>query len=434
MPHDFHEGNGMATDDGLQLYLIDWGGIWNLAIPEDRAKVLHDFEEVCRRARTTSAEEQAYAMTKITASSSENQKRVARFPSIEDLCVFFQLNILPTRDENVKVLKDMFQEDLDEVVDFTCVPPTPKNVHHALMMVAFVDFMSNRMNFDDYPYCQCGSVLKIVYPAQLKPIKTSTDVTVTAFDDFRTFLKTFAAVDFPSNTRLPEVVELIKENVKLCSSVCSAITVDKLRATSWIDEATKAEAIRRAKEAKDAKEEARKSVAETRKVAAESKAESKAARRLADEARLAEEAKARLAEEAKARLAEEAKARLAEEARRAKEAAETKPVSKESAETKAAARLRIKTEAARERLIKLSTASGIAKSKSKTESKRSQALDAEQFQSAVAHAQGAPDVAVPTSLLSRFNPLSWFKKKKGGTRKQCKQRRQRKCFTKRRCN
>ena len=480
MPHDFHEGNGMATDDGLQLYLIDWGGIWNLAIPDDRAKVLHDFKRVCDRARTTSAEEQAYAMTKITASSTENQKRVARFPSIEDLCVFFQLNILPTRDENVTELKNMFKEDLDNVVDFTCVTPTPKEVHHALMMVAFVDFMSNRMNFDDYPYCQCGSVLKIVYPAQLKPIKTSTGVTVTAFDDFRTFLKTFAAVDFPSNTRLPEVVELIKENVKLCSSVCSAITVDKLRATSWIDEATKAEAIRRAKEAKDAKEEARKSVAETRKVVAESKAESKAARRLADEARKSkeEEAKARLAEEArladearrakeaaeakarlaeearkskeeeaKARLAEEArladearrakeaaeaKARLAEEARKSKAAAETKPVSKvaaAAAETKAAAKLRTKTEASRERLIKLSTDSGIAKSSSKPESKRAQALDAAHLQSAVAQS-----VAVPTSLLARFNPMSWFKKKKGGTRKQCKQRKQRRCFTKRRYN
>ena len=424
MPHDFHEGNGMATDDGLQLYLIDWGGIWNLSIPEDRAKVLHDFEEVCRRARTTSAEEQAHAITKITASSSENQKRVARFPSIEDLCVFFQLNILPSRDENVKVLKDMFQEDLDAVVDFTCVPPIPKNVHHALMMVAFVDFMSNRMNFDDYPYCQCGSVLKIVYPAQLKPIKTSTDVTVTAFDDFRTFLKTFAAVDFPSNTRLPEVVELIKENVKLCSSVCSAITVDKLRATSWIDKATKAEAIRRANEAKEAKEKSRKSVAETRKVAAESKAESNAARRLADEAILADEA--RLAEEARKSKEEEAKAILAEEARKSKEAAETKPVSKAAAETKAAAKLRTKTEASRERLIKLSTDSGIAKSSSKPESKRAQALDAAHLQSAVAQS-----VAVPTSLLARFNPISWFKKKKGGTRKQ---RKQRKCFTKRRYN
>jgi len=377
----------------------------------------------------------------------------------------------------------MFEEDLDEVVDFTCVPPTPKNVHHALMMVAFVDFMSNRMNFDDYPYCQCGSVLKVVYPEQDKPIKTSTGITVIAFDDFRTFLKTFAVVDFPSNTRLPEVVDLIKENVKLCSSVCSAITVDKLRATSWIDDATKAEARR----AKEAKEESRRVVAETRKVAADAKADAKAearrakeeearrateeearrateeeARRameeakarLAEEARRAtEEAKARLAEEAKARLAEEArrakeeaKARLAEEARRAKEEARR---AKEEAKARTAGRLMEQAEkkradaenASRTRLRGMtiaaktkSTASGVAKSNSKPESKRSQALNAEQLQSAVAHAsaaraQGAPvqDVAVPTSLLARFNPMSWFKRK-GGTRKQ---RRQRKCFTKR---
>ena len=403
MPHDFHEGNGMATADGLQLYLIDWGGIWNLSIPEDRAKVLHDFGRVCDRAFTTSAEEAVNAMKQITAGSSDNQKRVARFPSIEDLCGFFQLTILPTRDENVNVLKDMFEEDLDEVVDFTCVPPNPKYVHHALMMVAFVDFMSNRMNFDDYPYCQCGSVLKVVYPEQDKPIKTSTDITVTAFDDFRTFLKTFAVADFPSNTRLPEVVDLIKENVRLCSSVCSAITVDKLRATSWIDDATKAEA-RRAKE-----EEARRAM------------EEEARRAMEEEARRAKEEEARRAkEEAKARLAEEAKARTAE---RLMEQAEKK---RADAENASRTRLRGLTIAAKTK----STASGVAKSNSKPESKRSQALDAEQLQSTVAHAsaaraQGAPEVAVPTNLLRRMsnylNPRQWsiFKRfeRKGGTRK-----------------
>jgi hypothetical protein len=411
MPHDFHEGNGMATVDGLQLYLIDWGGIWNLSIPEDRAKVLHDFGRVCERARTTSAQEAANEMKISGRCTTDNEKRVARFPSIEDLCVFFQLNILPSRDENVDVLKNMFEEDLDKVVDFTCVPPTQKDVHHALMMVAFVDYMSNRMNFDDYPNCQCGSVLKVVYPEQLKPIKTSTGVTVTAFDDFRTFLKTFAVVDFPSNTRLQDVVDLIKENVKLCSSVCSAITANKLklRATHWIDDAIKAEAIR-------AKEEARR-VATEAKVAAEAEREARAKKAAAE----------------------------AEERAAAEKAAAAKPVSNESAETKAAARLRTKTEASRERLIKLSTASGIAKSNSKTESKRSQTLDAAHLQSAVAHAQGAqgahgaPDVAVPKSWLARFNfnPMSWLRNKQGGTRKQCKQYKQckqRKSFTQRRHN
>ena len=411
MPHDFHEGNGMATVDGLQLYLIDWGGIWNLSIPEDRAKVLHDFGRVCERARTTSAQEEANEMKISGRCTTDNEKRVARFPSIEDLCVFFQLKMLPSRDENVDVLKNMFEEDLDEVVDFTCVPPTQKNVHHALMMVAFVDYMSNRMNFDDYPNCQCGSVLKVVYPEQLKPIKTSTGVTVTAFDDFRTFLKTFAVVDFPSNTRLQDVVDLIKENVKLCSSVCSAITANKLRATHWIDDAIKAEAIR-------AKEEAR---------------------------RVATEAKVAAAEEAEREARAKKATAEAEEKAAAEKAAAAKPVSNESAETKAAARLRTKTEASRERLIKLSTASGIAKSNSKTESKRSQTLDAAHLQSAVAHAQGAqgaqgaPDVAVPKSWLARFNfnPMSWLRNKQGGTRKQCKQCKQckqRKCFTKRRHN
>jgi hypothetical protein len=402
LPTDFHEGNGMATHDGLQLYLIDWGGLWNLFIPEDRAKVLHDFAHICARAFTTEQEESANAIAQLTAASSDKDKRLARFPSLEGLCHFFKLNFnkfnaSSDRDKIVRELNQKFETDLTGYVDFTCVAPTAPDVHHALMMVAFVDFMSNRMN-SNYPFCQCGSVLNVVYPDQAGTVST-TYIRVTAFDDFRTFLKTFEVKQVPSNTRLPDVVAMIKENVQLCSSACAPLSPSDLRPDVWVNE----EITRRA--------EARLESARLEEA------------RLAHEMALAEEAR-RLAAD---RLAKEEKAAAKEAKRVAKE-----------------------TEAAIKRLAAARTPR-IAKPK--TESKRTQASDDAQIKSAVAQAaqaqaQGEPvqDVAVPTSWLSRLNPLSWeprswlsrlsrlSRSRQGGTRKQRKQCKQCKSFTKRRHN
>jgi len=449
MPHDFHEGNGLATTDGLQLYLIDWGGLFNLNIAADRHRLLSIFEDMCRQSHNTDMDASLHAKALVTTASADNKKRIARFPSLEELCGFFQIgfhdNTVPDyRIKNVDKLKDAFQQRLMACVDFTCVPPTPQNVHSALMMVAFVDFMTNRMEFN-HPYCQCGGVLKVVYPDQDGTVPTSTHgLTVTAFDDFRTFLKTFAVASFPAITahiKLLEVVAMIEENVRLCPSACGGVPlhVTHLRANSWINDEIQKERVR---------------------VQAEKKAEAK---RLAAEAiRLAAEA-----DREAIRLAAEADReaiRLAAEADR--------EAIRLAAEAELAKKLTAKAEASRMRLENMGRSKGVAKpnktlSKPDANKKVKQAAEAQQAsaaQSAQSAAQQASaaqsaqpaqtaqasaasvQVAVPTSWLARVSSRvsnwslpSWLKKR-GGTRKQCKQhkqhkqRKQRKSFTKCRHN
>ena len=398
MPHDFHEGNGMATADGLQLYLIDWGGLFNLNIAGDRHRLLLIFEDMCKQSRTADADASMDAIEDVTVAMANGFtgadlvkiKRIARFPSQEELCGFFQIgfhkkNTVPDyRSQNLANLKVAFQTHLMAFVDFTCEPPTPQNVHSALMMVAFVDFMTNLMNFD-HPYCQCGNVLKVVYPVQDVSVKILiVDINVTPFNDFRLFLSTFQVGSVPSNTRLQEVVAMIEENVRLCPSACGGVPlpVSHLRASSWINEE-----IRRRRE--EAEREAKRLAAEAKRLAAEAK----------------------------------------------KVAAEAKKVADTEAKRLAAARR-----------------PGVAKPKLDTNPK-----DAVQIQSAVAQAQAqaqsqsqgasVQEVAVPMSWLKRVssslsskvssmrNSLpAWLRKRQGGSRKQRKQRKQRKSFTKRRHN
>ena len=411
MPHDFHEGNGLATADGLQLYLIDWGGLFNLNIAGDRHRLLSIFEEMCKKSRTADADASLDAKAQVTTASADNKKRIARFPSLEELCGFFQIgfhdNTVPDyRIKNLHNLKVAFETRLMACVDFTCVPPTLENVHSALMMVAFVDFMANRMEFT-HPYCQCGGVLKVVYPDQDVTVPTSTHgLVVTAFDDFRTFLKTFAVASFPAITthnKLPEVVAMIEENVRLCPSACGGVPlqVSHLRASSWINDAIQEERLR---------------------AQAERKAEAK---------RLAAEA-----EREAIRLAAEAEAiRLAAEAER-------------SAKT-----LTAKEEASRKRLASMrKPPKGVVKPPNF--SKPEQAKEAQQAASAAALAPPSAAAAplapasaasrswlarVSSSLSSKVSSMrdslpSWLRKRKGGSRKQRKQRKPRKSFTKRRHN
>jgi hypothetical protein len=435
MPHDFHEGNGLATADGLQLYLIDWGGLFNLNIPADRHRLLSIFERMCSQSRTTDADASKDAMKEVTAATATGAtgadlvkiKRLARFPSLEELCVFFQIvfhdNTVPDyRIKNLHNLKVAFQPRLMAFVDFTCEPPTPANVHSALMMVAFVDFMANRMEFN-YPYCQCGGVLKVVYPDQAGQKTTSTSIDLNAFEDFRLFLKTFKFVNIPSNTRLPEVVAMIEENVRLCHSACGGVPLDKthLRANSWINVEIKKRRL---------------AAAEARRLAEQARrlAEKEEARRLAAEAEEAEEAR-RLAAEAEEAKAAEAKAADAQKVAEAKAEAKNK-----AAEAKEAA--------SRMRLENMGRPKGVAKpnktlSKPDANQKVKAALQAPQSAQSAAQAVDASaasfQVAVPTSWLARvsskLNPRNWYLplswKRKGGTRKQHKQR---KSFTKRRHN
>ena len=386
MPHDFHEGNGLATADGLQLYLIDWGGLFNLNIQADRDRLLVIFDTMCRvRSRTETINATADAAL-VNPTESENTKRLARFPSLEELCGFLQIGFHDKsqpqhRSQNLHDLMLAFETRLMAVVDFTCVPPTLENVHSALMMVAFVDFMTNLMNFN-HPYCQCGNVLKVVYPDQNVSVHIPiVDINVTPFNDFRLFLSTFQVGSVPSNTRLQEVVAMIEENVRLCPSACGGVPlpVSHLRANHWINDEIKK-------------------------------------RRLAA-----------AAEREAIRLAEEAK-RLAAEAER-------------SANT-----LTAKEEASRKRIANMrKQPKGVVKllNSSKPEQVKEQAAQqpAPSAAASAAAAPLAPASAAPRSWLARvsskFSSMrnwslpAWLRKRQGGSRKQ---RKQRKSFTKRRHN
>jgi hypothetical protein len=412
MPHDFHEGNGLATEDGLQLYLIDWGGLFNLKIEADRRSVLSIFKKMCRQSYNTSAEASAQAKTKAAATNDYKEKRLARFPSLEELCGFFQIRFDPSafdRDATIDELTHLFQEDLDGFVDFTCDAPTPQNVHKALMMVAFVDFMANRMNLN-HPYCQCGNVLKVVYPDQDVTVPTTTGIDVTAFDDFRFFLRTFEVDSFPSHTRLPQVVAMITENVRLCPSACAPLPLSHLRASSWVNEEITKRAAARL-EAERTRAEADRIRAEAERMRAEEAARLEAAR--LEAARL-EAARLEAARLEAARL-EAARLEAAKEAERLKNA------------KKMGVR----------KLPTSSKAKEVAKLQVHAQQVHAQQVHAQQ--QAPSAAASVADVAVSRSWLSKLNPKSWslslpawLSKKKGGTRKQCKQRTQRKCFTKRR--
>ena len=461
MPHDFHEGNGMATGDGSQLYLIDWGGIFDLDIYEDLDRLLNMFKDMCERSCNTLAEASMRARNQVSPAGSDLKKRTARFPSLEELCEFFQIGFENTaatvsaaaaaaatapakkvakasaaataaataaaataaaaaaaavaaadHKQNMRNLMAVFKKELTACEDFACVQPTVQNVHHALMMVAFVDFMTNRMAFA-FPYCQCGEILKVVYPGQNTKVKTTTYIDVTPFDDLRIFLRTFQVGSFPSNTRLLNVVGMIEETVRLCPSACAPVPVSQLRAKSWIrEEIKKARRVAQEAEARRRKEEA-------------------------EAIRLAANREARRLEEEAIRLAAEAEARrLAAEA----EAAATAPAKKGAKASAAAA------EASRDRLRARSNGVEKSKAASKPTSIRKTKADAMAL-AQEAQAQEAPAdfvllmpktsvPSVPSVPWTYSNPGSWpfwsrFKKTKGGTRKQRKQRR---CFTQRRHN
>jgi hypothetical protein len=383
---DSHGGNGLATPNGLQVYLIDLGGIFDLNVDEDVEKVLRHFRTMCRNSILEAAEESMNAKRLVSAMDAKDKTTksmlLKRHPSIEDLCGFFEIPFDATRRGDMEVrLNEKFQEELTAgFVDFMCVAPTPENVHRTLMLTALIDFVSNRMECN-HPYCQCGDVLSVVYENRTGSYPSAIGINVHTFCDFRTFLKTFSLNSLPpgpGQTRLNEVVAAIQEIVAPCSSGCAAIQPQQLR-PNW----------RQLQEA---------AAQETR--------------------RLAQEAEAR-------RLAQEAETR-----RLAQEAEAQKPENK--------------IKASRNRLQTLSAAMDNSRvAKSSRQSKQVQALNVVKVKSAFAKAQAAQaqaqaqaqaaqapeqpplqnqETQVMAFPFSWMNPRSWsmpswLKRKKGGTRK-----------------
>jgi hypothetical protein len=96
-----------------------------------------------------------------------------------------------------------------------------------------------------------------------------------------------------------------------------------------------------------------------------------------------------------------------------------------------------KEAASKKRLETLAKTPGVNKppALSKAEEVKKLQAQAQQAQAQQVQAQQAQaDVAVPGRWYNPKSWLAWLSRKKGGTRKQCKQRTQRKSFTKRKHN
>ena len=310
---------------------------------------------------------------------------------LKDLCHFFEIE--PSDhdpDEIIENLKEKFKTDLTTTTrDFACVEPTAQNVHHELMMVAFVDFMVNRLYFK-HTSCQCGCVLKVVYPTptQSRP-----------FEDFELFLQMFQVDSPPTGTNLNMVVDSIQNIVSGCQSVC-ALSKDELRPV-WMTQELAA-AMQ----------------------AAERDAQAAVARQPAELE--AQAAVARQPAELEAVVAPPEALLPAEPEAVAAPPAELEAVAAPPAELEAAQPAAVAVAAPRPRTLSKPETSVAKKQNTK------KALAIHHAKSAMTKMQKDTrgEAAVPTILFGRLS--KWFSRGKGGTRKQRKQRKHRKCFTKRR--
>jgi hypothetical protein len=124
---------------------------------------------------------------------------------IEELCKFFGVKFTD-KQKSIALLLASFKKEVRHCI--TMFDKKSKNkpldVHRRLMMIAFIDFMYNRTQ--EHPYCQCGEILKEVYPEQKGP-KTIFRVNITSlFKDFRSFLTAFNLLELPLGNLLERVV------------------------------------------------------------------------------------------------------------------------------------------------------------------------------------------------------------------------------------
>ena len=213
LSHDSHLDNGLSTPDGEQGFLIDLGGTFDLRRPSDMGEILSFFGSMVDRCLTSSESEEIRAQrlfSELPSTANDGEKALTKFPSIEDMCGFFESPFdAGDRKKSITQLRTKLQENIDRIVNFMCEAPTPENVHQTLMMLGFLDFMINRMNYT-HPYCQCSGGLSSVYPELSH-----------AFMDFRIFLNTFRVQTLPEMpTNLPYIVHLISEIVAPCPQYC----------------------------------------------------------------------------------------------------------------------------------------------------------------------------------------------------------------------
>ena len=228
--HDTHDFNAMGTLDGSRTIIIDWGGILSMRDRTDIDNLFDIFSEMCKSSLTWSLDETANSKSLFKAihEPATNQSiLMTMFPSLEDLCFFFNI---PLKRDVTEIAEDRlkkiiieqlvreFTEAIDQCYKAISSPPTVKDVHFRLMMIAFIDFMYNRIKLK-HPYCQCSEILEVVYP-QVEAVIPSVGKPITSsFKEFRSFLTMFNLRNLPIIDNLVvSVVDYIQEYLQPCPS------------------------------------------------------------------------------------------------------------------------------------------------------------------------------------------------------------------------
>ena len=220
--HDTHINNVMGITDDTKNYsdrskmfdksknfIFDFGGAFDLRQPADNNSLNELFFKLCQSAMSSSGEATINSERLVASMQPEEKTNESVLLKngicIEELCKFFGVTFTDKRNSIAPLLASFKKEVSHCITMFNKKSKIkPLDVHHRLMMIAFIDFMYNRTQ--EHPYCQCGEILKEVYPEQ-KGQKIILDVNITSlFKDFRSFLTEFELKKLPVGNLLEKVV------------------------------------------------------------------------------------------------------------------------------------------------------------------------------------------------------------------------------------
>lgn len=211
--YDCHPNNALSNASQSDVRLIDIGGAIDLNNEDDERYTVNIFDTMLDNIR--------YGKN--------------TFCTIQQLCDFFDVIIAhtivkkqtkqPKKAHYEEILTQKFQENLGTLVDFRCRQFTLEDIHHNLIMTAFVDFMMYIVVYGR-DICQSQYTMESVYGAG----------TFSKFSDFLTQFRPnnikFRSSGTPSDSydvNLRTVGTEISKIVTLCSSVECPINPEHLR-------------------------------------------------------------------------------------------------------------------------------------------------------------------------------------------------------------
>ena len=227
--YDCHPNNALSNESQNDVRLIDIGSAIDLNNKCDEQFILQTFD---------------------TMLTSIRPSRENKFCTIQQLCDFFEVDIdiapkilkkqtkqkkteqkpSDVDDLRIEKLTQKFQENLGNLVDFRCREFTIEDIHHNLIMTAFVDFMMFIVVYGR-DICQSRYTMESVYGAG-------------TFSNFSTFLTTFRSSGPPPGSyraNLSKVYTEISKIVTLCSSVTCPIDSSHLRLSHMLQKLSSAQ-------------------------------------------------------------------------------------------------------------------------------------------------------------------------------------------------